>query len=185
MLLIKHPGIIIRGNHLEFPLLEQDFIDLENADLQLKPGDYVCIHPGARGENRRWPTQYYADLADLVISNGFKAVITGTNDELDLVNEVAAQMHHTPIIAAGRTSLGAVAVLIQNSYGLISNCTGVAHIASALRKKSIVISLEKEIDRWAPINRDVHSVINWNKTQSLELVLGEAARWLEANSHKS
>jgi ADP-heptose:LPS heptosyltransferase len=178
LLLIRHLEIPIQGKHLEFPLFDQDFVDLERAGVSVDQHEYVCIHPGARGESRRWSAEHYARLADLVAVKGFKPVITGTKDELTIVNEVAEQMKQKPEIAAGKTSLGAVAALIQNSYGLISNCTGVSHIAAALKKRSIVISLEKEIERWAPLNKDLHKVINWSATPSLDLVLEETGSWL-------
>jgi ADP-heptose:LPS heptosyltransferase len=48
-----------------------------------------------------------------------------------------------------------VAVLIKNAAALVSNCTGVSHIAAALKTKSIVISLDGEPDRWGPFEQKV------------------------------
>ena len=80
-------------------------------------------------------------------------------------------MKHPPINAAGKTSLGAVGVLIKNSFALVSNCTGVSHIASALKTKSIVISLDGEPDRWAPLNKELHTTIDWTRTNDFKTVL--------------
>ncbi len=42
-------GIPLKGAELEFPLWEEDFSALQTiAEVRdLKPGEYVCVHPGA------------------------------------------------------------------------------------------------------------------------------------------
>jgi len=160
--LMEYLGIPSRGTDLEFPINPDDEEDLLTADLgDLEPGNYVCIHPGSRGAWRQWPTAYFADMADYCAEQGLDVVLTGTKDELDIVEDVRRQMKYPPIIAAGKTSLGAVAVLIRDAYLLVSNCTGVSHMASAMKTPSIVISMDGEPDRWAPINREIHYVIDW------------------------
>jgi ADP-heptose:LPS heptosyltransferase len=160
--LMEYLGIPSKGTDLEFPIGQDDEEDLLAADLgDLEPGNYVCIHPGSRGAWRQWPTSYFASMADDCAEQGLDVVLTGTKDELDIVEDVWRQMKYTPIIAAGKTSLGAVAVLIRDACLLVSNCTGVSHMASAMKTPSIVISMDGEPDRWAPINREIHYVIDW------------------------
>jgi ADP-heptose:LPS heptosyltransferase len=169
--LMQHLGLSANDTQMEFPLIEKDYEDLEAADLKVEPHEYVCIHPGSRGEERRWNTEYFAALADYCIQQGFKVVITGTKDEATIVQSVIAQMKNEPINAAGKTSLGAVGVLIRNAFALISNCTGVSHIASALKTRSIVISLDGEPYRWSPLNKELHTSIDWTRTQDFEVVI--------------
>ncbi|PRY54605.1 ADP-heptose:LPS heptosyltransferase [Arcticibacter pallidicorallinus] len=160
--LMEYLGIPSKGTDLEFPLRPKDGEDLLAAGLgDLEPGTYVCIHPGSRGSWRQWPTAYFAEMADYCAEQGLDVVLTGTKDELEIVEDVRRQMKYTPLIAAGKTSLGAVALLIRETYLLISNCTGVSHIASAMKTPSIVISMDGEPDRWAPLNREIHYVIDW------------------------
>jgi ADP-heptose:LPS heptosyltransferase len=168
--LIHHIGISSNGLELEFPLSEQDEKDFQGLNLKIEPCKYVCVHPGSRGAWRQWPTNYFAALADYCVEQGFTAVITGTEGELDIVADVVSKMTHTPVLAAGKTSLGAVGVLIKNAAGLISNCTGVSHMASAFKTPSIVLSMDGEPERWAPLNRHVHRVIDWTKTPNFDLV---------------
>jgi ADP-heptose:LPS heptosyltransferase len=173
--LMIHLGIEPQGKELEFPLTKQDEADLQKASLTtLEKGKYVIVHPGSRGFERRWSPEYFASLADYCASRGFPVVITGTKDELPIVENVAGLMKDKPIIAAGKTSLGAVGVLIKNAFALISNCTGVSHIAAALKTRSIVISLDGEPDRWAPFNKQIHRTIDWTKTPDYNLALKEA-----------
>lgn len=173
LLLMNFLGISSQGTDLEFPLSKKDEKDFHELNLLLNNKPYVCIHPGSRGLWRQWPAEYFAALGDYCFSQGLTVAITGTKDELLIANDVTNYMHHEAINTAGKTSLGAVGILIKNACALISNCTGVSHIASALKTPSIVISMDGEPERWAPLNRQLHRTIDWTKTPDYRLVLQE------------
>jgi ADP-heptose:LPS heptosyltransferase len=180
--LMEHLGLRTDDKQLEFPLVNKDYEDLENAGFELEPREYVCIHPGSRGQERRWDPKHFAALGDYCIENGFKVIVTGTKDEAYIVEEVIKNMRQEPINASGKTSLGAVGVLIKNAFALLSNCTGVSHIASALKTPSIVISLDGEPERWAGLNKHLHTSIDWTKTQDINVVY-KALEKLLNNQH--
>lgn len=178
LLLIEHLGIPSYGTRLEFPISARDERDYESLQLGLTQKKYVCIHPGSRGAWRQWPTAHFAALADDAVACGFKAVVTGTKDEAPIVEEVVRQMRQPAINLAGRTNLGAMGVLIKNAYALISNCTGVSHVAAAFQTPSIVISMDGEPQRWGPINKDIHRTINWLESADFDLVRQQAGNIL-------
>ena len=171
--LMHHLGIPSSDRDLEFPVDTTDEDEFRSTGLNLRPGTYICVHPGSRGSWRRWPPSYFAALADECAAKGFEIVITGTKEETELGEQVAACMDSTPVLTMGRTTLGAVAVLIRDSFGLISNCTGVSHIAAALKKRSIIISLDGEPERWGPLDKQIHRTIDWTTTPDFELALKE------------
>lgn len=171
--LMSYLGINSRGTELEFPLTEADITELNQLQLLLNKNEYVCVHPGSRGEWRQWPVEHFAALADLCIERGYQAVITGTKDETRIVNAVISKMKHVPVNTAGKTSLGAVGALIKDAALLISNCTGVSHIAAAFKIPSIVISMDGEPQRWGPIDSYRHRTIDWLVTQDLNAVMHE------------
>jgi len=173
--------IPLHGTHLEFPLTTADEGDYIKSDLPVEEKKYICIHPGSRGAWRQWPVEYFAALADYCIEQHLPVVITGTRDEEVIVNKVMDNMKHKPINAAGKTSLGAVGVLIKNAFGLISNCTGVSHMASAFQTPSVVISMDGEPERWAPLNRQLHRTIDWTKTPDYDLVFKEIRELVAGN----
>jgi ADP-heptose:LPS heptosyltransferase len=173
LLLMQHLQIPAQGDHLEFPLIKQDQKDFDELLLPVYPQNYICIHPGSRGRWRQWPPQFFALIADYCIEQGFTAVITGTKEESDITAEVIKCMHHLPIDLTGKTSLGAMAILIKNAFALVSNCTGVSHLADAFDTPSVVISMDGEPQRWAPLNRKLHRVIDWTKHPHFETVLLE------------
>jgi ADP-heptose:LPS heptosyltransferase len=171
-------GIDTGSTDLEFPVTARDEEDFEKAALPVAYKEYVVLHPGARDANRQWNPANFAAIGDYCFEKGLQVVITGTNEELEIAARVAKIMKRRPINAAGKTSLGAAAVLIKNAAALVSNCTGVSHIAAALKTKSIVISLDGEPYRWGPVNKKLHKTIDWTKEQNIELVKAETQRLL-------
>lgn len=178
--LMAHLGIDAQGTDLEFPLTATDYSERNCVDPTLEAGQYVCIHPGSRGGWRQWPTGHFAALADVCAAQGYRVVVTGTKNELAIVHDVIGRMHHPAINAAGKTTLGAIGVLIKNAAMLISNCTGVSHIAAACKTPSVVISMDGEPERWGPINRQLHRTINWLQLPDFNTALKETETLLEA-----
>lgn len=121
LLLMQHLGIPAQGKELEFPIMAEDEEEFEQLQLPLTPGEYICIHPGSKGDWQQWPPQLFASLADHFASLGWQIVITGTKEEIPLTMEVAAQMQYTAINAAGITTLGSMAVLVKHARALFSN----------------------------------------------------------------
>ena len=170
--LMAHLGIEdTSAADLTFPLFDADFEGLKRQGLALKPRSYICIHPGSRGSWRQWPPLYFAMAADVCAEKGYQVVITGTKNELELANKVAALMKYAPIIASGKTDLGSVAALLSQARGLIANCTGVSHVAAALKVPSVVISMDGEPERWGPLNKELHRTIDWTSSQDVSAVM--------------
>jgi ADP-heptose:LPS heptosyltransferase len=178
--LVSHLGIPRKGDYLEFPITEKDQKEFDELLLPISPKKYICIHPGARSATRQWPSQYFAALADYCIEQGFTVIITGTKDEVDITREVIKCLTHPAIDLTGKTSVGAVAVLIKNAFALISNCTGVSHIASATKTPSVVISMDGEPERWAPLDTTIHRVVDWTVNHQYDAVLLETVALIKS-----
>jgi ADP-heptose:LPS heptosyltransferase len=177
--LMQHLGVQPVGTALEFPLTDADDTDLNNLEIGVECGKYVCIHPGSRGAWRQWPIPYFAALADLCLQQGYLVVVTGTHAERDIVNAVIGHMHGDAINLAGKTSLGAIGVLIKSAAMLISNCTGVSHIAAAFKTPSIVLSMDGEPLRWGPQDTSIHRTIDWLKYPDFDIVYKETVQLIE------
>ena len=169
--LMEFLGLPAQGDYLEFPITKQDEDDYLALDLSLSCKKYVCIHPGSRGSWRQWPVEYFALVADHCAKRGLTVVVTGTSQEADIVAEVIKKMQYPAINLCGKTSMGAMGIIIKNAFALISNCTGVSHMAAALKTPSIVISMDGEPERWAPINTTLHHTVDWLTLPNLDKVL--------------
>ncbi|PST82806.1 LPS biosynthesis glycosyltransferase [Pedobacter yulinensis] len=158
--LMVHLGIAAKDPDMEFNVTAADRRHLTTLALPLvKP--YICVHPGSRGVWRQWPPVYFGAMADLCISNGFKVVLTGTKGEHSIAEEVAGHMRGQAFNACGLTDLGTLAALLEGAAGLLCNCTGISHLAAALRVPSVVISMDGEPGRWGPRNTELHETIDW------------------------
>lgn len=171
--LMSYLEIPSTGTDLEFPIYDTDKEELAALELDVQPGKYICVHPGSRADWRQWPPLYFANLADYCIDRGYQVILTGTEAEKAIVDQVSSLMAKSPINAAGKTSIGALGALIQEAHALIANCTGVSHIAAALEKQSVIISMDGEPDRWAPLNKELHRTIDWSATPDYQLVFKE------------
>lgn len=161
--LLDFLGVSPRGEHLDFPLRPEDEEELRALDGagDLRPGGYVCVHPGARAAERRWPPERFAAVADALAARGLRVVLTGSKDELALTRAVAGAMRAEALDLAGRTSLGAVAALLRGSRLLVCNDTGVSHLAAALRVPSVVVLPRRsEPESWPPLDHVRHRVVS-------------------------
>ncbi|SDE45399.1 ADP-heptose:LPS heptosyltransferase [Dyadobacter soli] len=178
--LMEHLGIAALGDKLEFPVSD-DEVRHSHKNSPLLAGDrYVCVHPGSRGAWRQWPTSHFACLADQCAGMGYQVVITGTASEAQITQEVIDQMDYPAIDLSGQTGLGEIGQLIREADLLISNCTGVSHIAAAVETPSIVISMDGEPERWGPLNTRLHKTIDWTCRTDYEHVQTEMEMLLEA-----
>jgi hypothetical protein len=152
-------GAPTAGSHLEFPITQADEAELAASGLaaDLTPGGYVCIHPGARIRDKCWHPARFAQVADQIAAEyDVQIVLTGAANEAPLTAAVASYMRFKPIDAAAPMSIGAMAALMSRARLLVSNDTGVSHIAAGLKLNSVVIFSKADIRRWAPLDKQRH-----------------------------
>ncbi|MGJ9419294.1 glycosyltransferase family 9 protein [Massilia sp. CMS3.1] len=182
--LVERLGASAAGDYLEFPVAPEDRQELEASGIAdgLVPGNYICIHPGARKRDKCWPPRRFAEVADrLAAEFGVGVVLTGSADEAELISETASHMQARAINAAALNSIGAMAALMKNARLLVCNDTGVSHIAAGLRLKSVVIFSKADIARWAPLDRDKHRCI-WDPDAQRSAAVLQHARVLLAGT---
>lgn len=158
--LMQHLGIAPGDTSLEFPLtpLDHDEFAQLGLEAQLRQKPYVIIHPGAQLRSRRWPAERFAEVAD-ALPDDHAVIITGSATESPVAQTVAATMKRAAINLAGKTSLGALALLLQHARLLVSNDTGLSHMAAALRVPSVIICSASDPQRWAPLDHNLHTVV--------------------------
>lgn len=108
------------------------WMESQNVDAK-KP--LVIINPGAfYGPAKRWPASKYSELASLLQEkNKAQILITGSETEIPLAEQIAAAMSEKPFILAGQTTLSRLAAVISFGSAFISNDSGPMHLANALR----------------------------------------------------
>jgi ADP-heptose:LPS heptosyltransferase len=158
--LMEFIGIAPRGEALEFPLGRRDFQALRRSGVSLPPpGNYACVHPGARLSSRRWPAQRFAEVADGLASAGLQVVLTGSEEERGIIDAVRRAMRSPALDMCGRTDLGALAALVAQAGLVVCNDTGISHLAACLGTPSVVISSGADARRWAPLDARRHRIL--------------------------
>ncbi|WP_420147373.1 glycosyltransferase family 9 protein [Spirosoma sp.] len=128
------------------------------AALQTLNQPYVCIHSGGIS-GRRWSETNFAHVADQLADQHFAIVLTGSAAEKSITQSVQDQMRHSVIDLTGQTSLITLAAVLRQSAFLVSNDTGVSHVAAACHVPSVVIFTSADPDEWAPLNGQRHRVV--------------------------
>jgi heptosyltransferase II len=101
------------------------------AQRGLEPGGWHAFAPGAEfGGSKRWPAGHYARLAGLLNE---PCLLLGSAKEAALCEEIAAAAPPGRCInLAGRTSLLEAFALVAGARSVVSNDSGLMHLAAAL-----------------------------------------------------
>jgi heptosyltransferase-2 len=115
---------------------------LQNANIS---DDFIYVMcPGAEyGPTKRWPTEHFAVLAQKLIAENpsIQIVILGSKSDYVLGKEITSQTKQASNIHnwCGNTSLDEAIALIGMSKAVISNDSGLMHIAAALQTPQVAI----------------------------------------------
>lgn len=115
---------------------------LQNANIS---SDFMYVMcPGAEyGPTKRWPTEYFATLAQKLIAENLniQIVLLGSKSDHALGQEITSQAKLNSNIHnwCGNTSLDEAIALISMSKAVVSNDSGLMHIAAALNTPQVAI----------------------------------------------
>ncbi|OLF09988.1 glycosyltransferase family 9 protein [Actinophytocola xanthii] len=121
----------------------------------------VVVHPGAAFGARRWPPDRFAAVARRLREAGYRVVVTGSDAERALAERVAAGAGLPErAVLAGRLGLSDLAALVAGASLLVSNDTGIGHLATAYGTPSVVLYGPTSPARWGPPpDREQHRVL--------------------------
>jgi ADP-heptose:LPS heptosyltransferase len=117
----------------------------------------ALVHPGASVTEKRWPTEGFGRVAEALTRRDYTAAITGNVKEKELTRRVAVP---GSLDLGGKTDLSTLIALVSRASVVVSNDTGPAHLAYALKTPSVTIfGPSTEIERWGPLDRGRHAVL--------------------------
>lgn len=152
-------GAAEQGEELEFPILEEDRREARAAAPGLSPGNYVCLHPGARSPARRWLPERFAAVADSLAREGLRVMLTGSRAEQPVLRAVMRHMTRPAAALGSELSFGGLAALIGGARLVVANDTGVSHVAAALGIPSVIVFTAADPKRWAPLDGRRHRAL--------------------------
>ncbi|MEW6095872.1 MAG: lipopolysaccharide heptosyltransferase II, partial [bacterium] len=140
---IERFGIEDDGEGLEFyitPSKDMVVLELLRKEGIRKEDILIGIAPGAHWYTKRWDKERFIELSNLLIQKkNAKIIIFGGEEEVELSNEIKASLSNKPIVVAGKFSLMETAALLKRCKILITNDTGIMHIASAVKTPVVAI----------------------------------------------
>ncbi|RIL01396.1 MAG: hypothetical protein DCC71_17815 [Proteobacteria bacterium] len=147
------------------PSLDHVAPDPQRLPDALRDVPFAVLHAGAQKPSRRWPPERFAALAERVLASrpDWRVAVTGVPGEAALAESIRAALPE-PLRArclplAGRTDLWGLVALLDAARVVVSNDTGVMHLARA-RGAPLVALLGPENDAyWGPHPGGPHPAI--------------------------
>ena len=128
--------------------------------LGLQMGRYHVFSPGAEyGPAKRWPFPYFAELATQL---EWPVVLLGSGKEKELCNSIARDAHAiTPgrcLDLSGRTTLDQALAVIAGAKALVSNDSGLMHVAAAFGVPQVALFGSSSPLHTPPLSEAAHVI---------------------------
>lgn len=96
--------------------------------------------PGAEyGPAKRWPAEYFADLAARLLDEGWEVWLFGSAKDQPVCREIAERAGDRVVDLSGRTRLEDAVDLIALTELVVTNDSGLMHIAAATGRRVIAV----------------------------------------------
>jgi ADP-heptose:LPS heptosyltransferase len=142
--MLERLGIEVHDPRMEVFISTRDVASAAGLVARLTgggSGSLVVLHPGSDWGCQMWDTRRWAEVADVLIERWHaRVLITGTEAERPLAQDIAGLMRHEPGLAAGMTSLAELIAIIECADLYVGVNSGPATLAVATRTPTVVLS---------------------------------------------
>jgi len=133
----------------------------ELGALGLQPQGYHVFAPGAEfGPAKRWPAAHFATLARELM---LPVVLLGSGKEAALCDEISALAPGRCLNFAGKTSLAQALSVISASKSVVSNDSGLMHVAAAFGVPQVAVFGSSSPLHTPPLNSS--ATVLWLKNE--------------------
>jgi len=113
---------------------------------------YAVLHPGGNWDLKRWPLVNFRPVAEHLVRRGMNIAVIGTHRERPLATALKMKCDPGRLVSlCGQTDLGVLAALIEEGAIMISNDSGPAHLAAALKTPLVMIFGPTDPERTGPL----------------------------------
>ena len=125
---------------------------LQALGLSRPQAPLLAIAPGAEyGPAKRWPTRHFAAVAAAKRAQGWQVWIFGSPGDREGTGGIPADQN-----LAGRTSLDRAVALLSLAHAVVSNDSGLMHVAAALGRPQVAVFGPSDPVRTGPHNDRAH-----------------------------
>lgn len=101
--------------------------------IQTDHSKILGLCPGAEyGEAKRWPAEYYAEVANDALQNGWQVLLFGSDKDVPVTSQINQLTNNKCVDLGGKTKLGEAIDIMSLCDTVISNDSGLMHVAAAL-----------------------------------------------------
>lgn len=119
----------------------------------------LALCPGAEyGEAKRWPASYYAEVAKQKIAEGWQVWLFGSDKDKATAEQINNEVSGACVDFTGRTSLAEAVDLMSLVEVVVSNDSGLMHVAAALDKKLIALYGSSDPAFTPPLTNKAHII---------------------------
>jgi heptosyltransferase-2 len=152
------PGKVL-ARPLPQPRLRPDPANLDRVARTLgidRARPAVALCPGAEyGEAKRWPVEHFRSLAERAAAAGFQVWLIGSANDVPVGAAIAAgQAGRALSNFCGRTSLAEAIDLLSAAALVVSNDSGLMHVAAALGRPVVALYGSTSPDFTPPMHPD-------------------------------
>ena len=134
---------LIEAPKTPFPGLEVNSVNRERLIEELKldlARPVIAMMPGAEyGPAKQWPDKHYKELASLLINKGYQIWVVGSSKEESLAQNIIEGLGQYATNLCGKTELVDVVDLLSFVEQVVTNDSGLMHVAAAVGIKLNVI----------------------------------------------
>jgi heptosyltransferase-2 len=113
---------------------------LATYDLPRSDRPVLALCPGAEfGPAKRWPESYYAEIANAKLAEGWDVWILGSAKDSAVADVIMQATDQRCVNLTGRTKLVDAVDLLSLATAVVSNDSGLMHIAAAVKKPLVAI----------------------------------------------
>ena len=151
----------------ERPLMsfDQTTLGIATQAAGVAVGEYWVFAPGAEyGPAKCWPAEHYAELARALHARyGQPVLLLGSGKEAALCEQIAAATPGACRVLAGQTALIDAMALIAAARGVVSNDSGLMHVAAAFGVPQAAVFGSTSPEHTPPLNP--HARVVWLKEE--------------------
>lgn len=132
---------------------------LQRHQLSRNNQPILAICPGAEfGPAKRWPEKYYAQVANAKIAEGWQVWILGSPKDNDVAEVIQSLTNNQCVNLTGKTALVEAVDLLAAASAVLSNDSGLMHIAAALHKPLVVVYGPTSAGFTPPLNQNAKTL---------------------------
>jgi ADP-heptose:LPS heptosyltransferase len=152
-------GIPSQGTATEFPLTAEDIAHAQTLLARARP-PLLGLHMSARDATRRWPLSRFIEVAKNLSQRHHGTIVILGEAEDYAQGEIVAHAIDRPCLnLAGKTSLVVLGAVIAQLSVLVTNDTGPAHIAYALKAPTVTIFGSASPQAYAPLQSGPYRIL--------------------------